>query len=66
VAAVAAVFSIGAMVAWLVIDHELWERPGGRVARDRARLCRRLRPSPSRFFHLRMKAPPGVGILRGG
>ena len=30
--------SIGAMVAWLVIDHELWERPGGRVARDRARL----------------------------
>ena len=36
--AVATVFSIGAMVAWLVIDHELWERPGGRVARDRARL----------------------------
>ena len=35
---VATVFSIGAMVAWLVIDHELWERPGGRVARDRARL----------------------------
>jgi hypothetical protein len=35
---VATVVSIGAMVAWLVIDHELWERPGGRVARDRARL----------------------------
>jgi hypothetical protein len=35
---VATVFSIGAMVAWLIIDHELWERPGGRVARDRARL----------------------------
>jgi hypothetical protein len=34
----AAVFSIGAMVAWLIVDHELWERPGGRVARDRARL----------------------------
>jgi hypothetical protein len=32
------VFSIGTMVAWLIIDHELWERPGGRVARDRARL----------------------------
>jgi hypothetical protein len=27
--AVATVFSIGAMKAWLVIDHELWERPGG-------------------------------------
>ena len=26
---VVTVFSIGAMVAWLVIDHELWERPGG-------------------------------------
>jgi len=36
--AVATVFSVGAMVAWLIIDHELWERPGGRVARDRARL----------------------------
>jgi hypothetical protein len=35
---VVTVLSIGAMVAWLVIDHELWERPGGRVARDRARL----------------------------
>ena len=35
---VVTVFSIGAMVAWLVIDHELWERPGGRVARNRARL----------------------------
>jgi hypothetical protein len=35
---VATVFSVGAMVAWLIIDHELWERPGGRVARDRARL----------------------------
>jgi hypothetical protein len=36
--AVATVCSIGAMMAWLIIDHELWERPGGRVARDRARL----------------------------
>jgi hypothetical protein len=36
--AVATVCSIAAMVAWLIIDHELWERPGGRVARDRARL----------------------------
>ena len=35
---VATVCSIGAMVAWLIVDHELWERPGGRVARDRARL----------------------------
>lgn len=35
---VATVFSVGAMVAWLIIDHELWERPGGQVARDRARL----------------------------
>jgi hypothetical protein len=34
----ATVLSIGAMVAWLIVDHELWERPGGRVARDRARL----------------------------
>jgi hypothetical protein len=36
--AMATVLSIGAMGAWLVIDHELWERPGGRVARDQARL----------------------------
>ena len=35
---VATVCSIGAMVAWLIVDHELWERPGGRVARDRAQL----------------------------
>ena len=36
--AVAAVLAVATMVAWLIIDHELWERPGGRVARDRARL----------------------------
>jgi hypothetical protein len=34
----ATVCSIATMVAWLIIDHELWERPGGRLARDRARL----------------------------
>jgi hypothetical protein len=34
----ATICSIATMVAWLIIDHELWERPGGRLARDRARL----------------------------
>lgn len=28
--------SITALVAWLVIDHELWERPDGEIARQRA------------------------------
>jgi hypothetical protein len=31
-------FSIGAMVAWLIIDHELWERPTGRVPMNHRRL----------------------------
>jgi hypothetical protein len=35
---VATVFSITAMVGWLIIDHELWERPSGRIAREQARL----------------------------
>ena len=30
--------SITAVVAWLVIDHELWERPRGSLARHQARL----------------------------
>ncbi|WP_266930532.1 hypothetical protein [Streptomyces sp. NBC_00120] len=30
--------SITAVVAWLVIDHELWERPRGSLARYQARL----------------------------
>lgn len=30
--------SVTAVVAWLVIDHELWERPRGRPARHQARL----------------------------
>jgi hypothetical protein len=28
--------AIAALVTWLVVDHELWERPEGRRARDRA------------------------------
>jgi hypothetical protein len=34
--AVVALLSITALVAWLIVDHELWERPEGRQARDRA------------------------------
>jgi hypothetical protein len=32
------VLSITAMVAWLILDHELWERPDSPTQRDRARL----------------------------
>jgi hypothetical protein len=28
--------AIGALVTWLIVDHELWERPVGRPARGRA------------------------------
>jgi hypothetical protein len=31
-----AVISVGVLVAWLIIDHELWERPTYRTARARA------------------------------
>jgi hypothetical protein len=34
--AVIALLSLTALVAWLIVDHELWERPEGRRARDRA------------------------------
>ena len=36
--ATATVLSIGAMMAWLILDHELWERPKSSTERDRARL----------------------------
>ncbi|MEU1366328.1 hypothetical protein ABZ454_09330 [Streptomyces sp. NPDC005803] len=36
--AVLTLASITAVVAWLVIDHELWERPSGEMARHQARL----------------------------
>lgn len=32
------VLSIGAMVAWLILDHELWERPKSPAERDRSKL----------------------------
>ncbi len=32
------VLSIGAMVAWLILDHELWERPTSSAERSRATL----------------------------
>lgn len=32
------VLSIGAMVTWLILDHELWERPESSAARTRSRL----------------------------
>ncbi|MEW1837193.1 hypothetical protein AB0392_04470 [Nonomuraea angiospora] len=32
------VLSILALAAWIIVDHELWERPGGRVPKARARL----------------------------
>ncbi|MCW2903870.1 MAG: hypothetical protein JWO67_6135 [Streptosporangiaceae bacterium] len=34
--------SIAALVAWLVIDHELWERPSSQIERDRAVLYNRV------------------------
>jgi hypothetical protein len=36
--AVLAFVAITALVVWLIVDHELWERPTGREARDRALL----------------------------
>lgn len=32
------VFSIGAMVTWLILDHELWERPESPAERERSTL----------------------------
>ena len=32
----ATAFSVGAMVVWIIAAHELWERPSGQVARERA------------------------------
>lgn len=32
------VLSIAAMVAWLILDHELWERPKSSAEQDRAKL----------------------------
>jgi hypothetical protein len=36
--AVAMVFAVAAMVVWLIVDHELWERPATRAARRQATL----------------------------
>lgn len=33
-----AVLSVGALTAWIIIDHELWERAGGDLPSARARL----------------------------
>jgi hypothetical protein len=33
-----AVLSVAALTAWIIIDHELWERPKGDLPRARARL----------------------------
>jgi hypothetical protein len=35
---IAAVLAVGTMVAWLVIDHEMWEHPSGARDRELARL----------------------------
>lgn len=32
------VLSILALAAWIIVDHELWERPGGRLPKARAHL----------------------------
>jgi hypothetical protein len=32
----AAVCAVAATVTWLIVDHDLWERPSGQVARRRA------------------------------
>jgi hypothetical protein len=36
--ATATILSIAAMIAWLILDHELWERPRSPTERERARL----------------------------
>jgi hypothetical protein len=36
--AVATVGSVGSMVAWLILEHKLWERPKSPTERDRSRL----------------------------
>ncbi|WP_242900768.1 hypothetical protein [Actinomadura terrae] len=36
--AVLAVLAVAALLAWLIIDHELWERPDDVISRQRARL----------------------------
>src|SRR5918997_1343383 len=35
---VISVFAVSAMVAWLIIDHHLWERPSGSVAQEKSAL----------------------------
>lgn len=36
--AVLAVLAVAALLAWLIIDHQLWERPDGVINRQRAKL----------------------------
>ncbi|MFC4056653.1 hypothetical protein ACFOY4_43800 [Actinomadura syzygii] len=36
--AVLAVLAVAALLAWLIIDHQLWERPDGVISRQRAKL----------------------------
>ncbi|MGW3746721.1 hypothetical protein ACWD62_40920 [Streptomyces sp. NPDC005146] len=36
--AVFTLLSIAALVGWLVVDHELWDRPRDEIARQQARL----------------------------
>ncbi|QJY44791.1 hypothetical protein [Pseudonocardia broussonetiae] len=35
---IAMVFAVAAMVAWLILDHHLWERPSGTLDREEVRL----------------------------